>query len=397
MTSSNLLTRVDNTNLKFDPHKQTLIVLEGSDKSGKSTIYQKLRRGTMYQPLVIDRFIGSNIVYDQFYDRAHSAGEFVPEYTKDESLLAGLFNLVVVVVEVDEKEALKRIEKGESGVDKEIALNNFKSTKELFRSYLASSPALYKYTLNTTGRTPDECVQALLKEFLSRGYNGPTTAEDPEAKAGHRTWNPNQFTPNPKAPPSYELTGRNPILRAVYTLAAQIYREGEHRENTLELLAPRLEIDLLNPRVPEIKTWEEMEADVKLFYGEDRYAKRLEDELFHYRQLEYALLHKVEELAFFNKEGLETRKNIVFSNDCISSIQYLKRQNASYLVVHMRSSDVQGLLPMDLLYLASMLRRVNTNYLQEQPKKVVTGQPVEYEGLIVTLGSAHIYTSGGRG
>lgn len=131
------------------------------------------------------------------------------------------------------------------------------------------------------------------------------------------------------------------------------------------------------------------------YYGPERYQRRLESELLHYKQIEYSLLHKVEELAYFHGAPLETRKNVIFSNDCISLVQYLKRGPDTRLEVFMRSSDVKELLPMDLLYLAKALRSVNTYYTRLN-RRVKYDGPVKKETLYVRIGSAHYYTSGGR-
>ena len=74
--------------------KPDLVILEGADKSGKSTIYQAFRRATSYQPLVIDRFIGSNIVYDQLHGRTHSGS--IEEYYEIEDKLSEIFNPLLV-------------------------------------------------------------------------------------------------------------------------------------------------------------------------------------------------------------------------------------------------------------------------------------------------------------
>ena len=49
--------------------KQDLVIFEGADGSGKSALYQAFRRATNYQILCIDRWIGSQIVYDHIYGR----------------------------------------------------------------------------------------------------------------------------------------------------------------------------------------------------------------------------------------------------------------------------------------------------------------------------------------
>lgn len=76
--------------------KPDLIILEGPDKSGKSTIYQAFRRATSYQPLVIDRFIGSNIVYDQLHGRTSIDSDTIRRYYETEEKLLETFNPLVV-------------------------------------------------------------------------------------------------------------------------------------------------------------------------------------------------------------------------------------------------------------------------------------------------------------
>ena len=76
--------------------KPDLVILEGSDKAGKSTIYQAFRRATNYQPLVIDRFIGSNIVYDQLHGRCSPEGDVIQGHYKTEEELLKIFNPLIV-------------------------------------------------------------------------------------------------------------------------------------------------------------------------------------------------------------------------------------------------------------------------------------------------------------
>lgn len=187
----------------------------------------------------------------------------------------------------------------------------------------------------------------------------------------------------------------NVIARVCEDLKAEIMGSGKPFESTLELTGQSFEIvtkDLDNGYCLDL---DQLEHNLRYnYYGTQRYEKRMVDELFHYRQLRYGLLHKVEELHFFNNTNLENRKTIIFSNDCISSIQYLKRESYSTLLVHMRSSDVDALLPLDLMALAKILREVN-EYYTDTNRVSFTGQ-VGYESLQVTMGSAHYYLSGGH-
>lgn len=182
--------------------------------------------------------------------------------------------------------------------------------------------------------------------------------------------------------------GVNPILSASQRVKRLIEEEGRPFEETKEVLGVNITLALSNLDVNRI------EQEIIDYYGIAKYHKRLEGEIFHYNQIRYSLLHKVEELAFFNGTGLENRKIIVFSNDCISSVQYLKRAGEALLMVHMRSSDVEALLPMDLLYLLKMFKEVSSYYTSTD--RVFHTGTVKSETMIVSIGSAHYYVSGGR-
>jgi len=96
------------------------------------------------------------------------------------------------------------------------------------------------------------------------------------------------------------------------------------------------------------------------------------------------MLHKINATRYFHHQGLESRKNIIFSDDCISSIQLLVRDEAIRLNVYMRSSDVMRLLPIDVLAMANILNKVILKYKIDLSDRTVV--------LDIMIGSAHIVT-----
>ncbi len=156
--------------------------------------------------------------------------------------------------------------------------------------------------------------------------------------------------------------------------------EGQDHNNTREAIGIylTLSVDMLDLSKEELL--------IRNYYG-GIYEERAEDERYHYEQIKYSLLHKVKEVKYFFNQDLESRKLITFSNDCISSVQYLKRGNEANLLVHMRSSDVLGLLPIDTLNLCKILLEINETYAKDQ---------VTESTLLLVLGSAHYYKEGGR-
>ncbi len=136
--------------------KPLLIILEGGDKVGKSSIYQLLRRRTNYQPLVIDRFIGSNFVYDKFYDR-HPTNEPYELYYETERKLQEVFEVYMFLLYADPEDQRVRIEKNEKGPDLDKAISNYQQINEYYRQYLEGSPIAHKVLALTTG-CPFEAV-----------------------------------------------------------------------------------------------------------------------------------------------------------------------------------------------------------------------------------------------
>ena len=117
--------------------------------------------------------------------------------------------------------------------------------------------------------------------------------------------------------------------------------------------------------------------------GKNWNQKNLE-EYHHYGFLTHALLHKINSVKYFNGEGLDSRKLIIFSDDCISAIQLIVREEEVGLYVHMRSSDAINLLPLDVMALTNLLDNVMIIHrLSGEDRRVM---------IHITFGSLHIYS-----
>ena len=105
--------------------KPDLVILEGPDKAGKSTVYQAFRRATSYQPLVIDRFIGSNIVYDQLHGRAlFKHHDSIKKYYELEKELLQIFNPLLVYLHAPVDILLERSIKAGTLKEEEYDIRN---------------------------------------------------------------------------------------------------------------------------------------------------------------------------------------------------------------------------------------------------------------------------------
>jgi len=103
------------------------------------------------------------------------------------------------------------------------------------------------------------------------------------------------------------------------------------------------------------------EKEVKQFYDEfiGNYDTKLKSEIKHYNFLYAFMKHKiVETLYFFPKNDMTSRKFVIWSNDCISCVQFLHREGKNTLNVMMRSSDIIKLLPLDIYYMKKLLDEI---------------------------------------
>lgn len=79
----------------------------------------------------------------------------------------------------------------------------------------------------------------------------------------------------------------------------------------------------------------------------------------HYWFLTASIIHKIGEVQYFHKqETLTSRKFIIFSNDCISAIQFISRPEQNLLNIFIRSSDVLNLLCSDYLFGCKLLNNI---------------------------------------
>jgi len=118
--------------------KPKLVIFEGCDKSGKTTLYQKYRRATLWKPLCLDRFILSNLAYDIFYARKRDENYCVCNLINTLVDMTQLFKIYIVLCTVDSSIAERRIDAEEKGdlAMYERVINNHEKTQEIFKSLI---------------------------------------------------------------------------------------------------------------------------------------------------------------------------------------------------------------------------------------------------------------------
>jgi hypothetical protein len=146
------------------------------------------------------------------------------------------------------------------------------------------------------------------------------------------------------------------IIDGVQTILKSIHEDGIEINNTKEVQNVFWSIKRHTLAKHEKKL-------VANFYDKNigDWNARLKLEYDHYEFLKAFLIHKIGEVRYFHKgEDLTSRKFVIWSNDCISSIQFLHRPSTdkNTLNVFIRSSDALNLLPADLLFAFDILDAV---------------------------------------
>ncbi len=136
---------------------QKLVIFEGCDGVGKTTLYQAYRRATAYQILCIDRYIGSQIVYDELYGREDKS----EVWFKEEENLSNLYDVYLAILSAPIKTIRVRIAEKERGPDLTRALRNFELANNLFGRYFGKSRIVHKMMLDSSDSVI-HCLEYLL-------------------------------------------------------------------------------------------------------------------------------------------------------------------------------------------------------------------------------------------
>lgn len=139
--------------------KPKFVIFEGADKVGKTSLFKDFRDYTDYVPLAIDRFTGSNIVYDLFYERNTS----IEAYLEAEERIQEVMDCYLVVLFCPDKILERRIRILETAEDRDIALKNYKQIQELFIDYYHDKTRYKNKMLLDTGfLSQTKCLRHIL-------------------------------------------------------------------------------------------------------------------------------------------------------------------------------------------------------------------------------------------
>ena len=133
--------------------KQTIVIFEGVDKSGKSTLLKKFNELTNYKYWVLDRGFVSSLVYDELFNRGNRE-----EYLKLAKKMCKEFNVYIVYCYASYFDIQKRLQEANETLPHE--LEDILDVGDTFEYYLMKTHCNKLY-LNTSTESIDECVKSI--------------------------------------------------------------------------------------------------------------------------------------------------------------------------------------------------------------------------------------------
>lgn len=139
--------------------KQIMVVFEGMDKTGKTTLLREFNKRTGFKYVVLDRFTTSSKVYDHFYGRKR-----FKYYDKIEKVFAKKFAVLVVLCSAKEEDVKNRLKS--VGEELPIELANVVSVDDCFFRMWYEGHLKHCLCLNTSERNVEYCMMRITSELL---------------------------------------------------------------------------------------------------------------------------------------------------------------------------------------------------------------------------------------
>lgn len=138
--------------------KPILIIFEGVDKTGKTTIRDRFNKKTNFGYVVLDRLTTSSKIYNEFFGR-----DRLDYYKTIEDAMIKAFNVLVVLCECDTEIILERLRNANEELPEQ--LRNVDEVKKAFREEVERSFINY-VVIDTTNKEIDECVDSIITRVM---------------------------------------------------------------------------------------------------------------------------------------------------------------------------------------------------------------------------------------
>lgn len=139
-----------------------IVIFDGMDKVGKTTLIHALDKATDYEHIIIDRGPNSYLVYDEIYNRGHAL-----DYYKTEMDLINTSHLCVFCYANKEDIEARLNEAGEEWAHEQ---GSIKDVIRKFGINMFGSKLEHIY-INTSTMSVEEAVTAIIKEIESLKYD----------------------------------------------------------------------------------------------------------------------------------------------------------------------------------------------------------------------------------
>lgn len=138
--------------------KPILIIFEGVDKTGKTTIRDRFNKKTNFGYVALDRLTTSSKIYNEFFER-----DRLDYYKTIEDAMIKAFNVLVVLCECDTEIILERLRNANEELPEQ--LRNIDEVKKAFRREVERSFINY-VVIDTTNKEIDECVDSIITRVM---------------------------------------------------------------------------------------------------------------------------------------------------------------------------------------------------------------------------------------
>lgn len=133
--------------------KPILIIFEGVDKSGKTTLKDKFNKATNFNYVVLDRLTTSSKIYNNFFER-----DRLEYYENFERSVKRNFNILVVLCECKTETIIERLKNANEFLPEKLM--DIDKVKAAFREEVDNS--FDNYIVIDTEEEIDECVNTLV-------------------------------------------------------------------------------------------------------------------------------------------------------------------------------------------------------------------------------------------
>ena len=134
--------------------KPILIIFEGVDKSGKTTLKDLFNKKTNFGYVVLDRLTTSSKIYNNFFER-----DRLEYYENFERSVTKSFNVLVVLCECETEVIVERLKNANEFLPEK--LKDIDKVKAAFREEVDNS--FYNYIVIDTMNDVNECVDVIIK------------------------------------------------------------------------------------------------------------------------------------------------------------------------------------------------------------------------------------------